>query len=632
MSVSALEKLQFVVGMTDMVSAPLKGINKNLTGIKNNANAGFDSIRGGAIGLGASFLGVKTLMQPVYDMQEAVGEVRSLNVAEGELKKLQDEALNFSVAYGESAAEFVRSSYDIQSAIAGLRNGELAKFTEASNVLAKGTKADAGTITNYMGTMYGIFSDQAEAMGKAKWVEQLTGQTAAAVQMFKTTWQEMSSAFTSVGANATAAGIGLSEQMAILGTLQSTMSGSEAGTKYKAFLAGVANAQDKLGMSFTDSQGRMLPMLDILNKLKGRFGDTLEVAESKQLKEAFGSEEAVGLINLLMKQTDGLSASITKLGRIKGMDNARDMAKAMVDPWEQFRAVTEGLRIAFGTTLLPTINDVLSSMTSGLTVVMAWTREFPHLTKWVGLLALGIILLGGAVGLMSVIFGIGRAALAGFGMLLLPFRAVVMAAMWAVKGYSLQHIIMATLFKLGSVAVFAFSKAMMVLNFILKAVRAAMIFITSPVGILIAAIAYGIYKLGEYFGWWDKLKNLLNSTKWGQALMAFLDKVFEKLGQAWEWAKELFGFNEIELSATQNFKVNKPDMPDMSSWKDDIPQIETLGMNKAQVSGPTARESVTQMLKGSDGSKSNYFGGVTFNVDQMPTPEQLEAYSLLGAG
>ena len=385
-------------------------------------------------------------------------------------------------------------------------------------------------------------------------------------------------------------------------------------------------------MSFTDSQGRMLPMLDILNKLKGRFGDTLEVAESKQLKEAFGSEEAVGLINLLMKQTDGLSASITKLGRIKGMDNARDMAKAMVDPWEQFRAVTEGLRIAFGTTLLPTINDVLSSMTSGLTVVMAWTREFPHLTKWVGLLALGIILLGGAVGLMSVIFGIGRAALAGFGMLLLPFRAVVMAAMWAVKGYSLQHIIMATLFKLGSVAVFAFSKAMMVLNFILKAVRAAMIFITSPVGILIAAIAYGIYKLGEYFGWWDKLKSLLNSTKWGQALMAFLDKVFEKLGQAWEWAKKLFGFNEIELSATQNFKVNKPDMPDISSWKNDIPQIETLDMNKAQVSGPTARESVNQMLKGSDGSKSNYFGGVTFNVDQMPTPEQLEAYSLLGAG
>jgi len=632
MSVAALEKLQFVVGMTDMVSAPLKGINRNLNGIKKNANAGFDSIRGGAIGTGASFLAVKTLMQPVYDMQEAVGEVRSLDVADKELKSLQNTALNFSVAYGESATEFVRSSYDIQSAIAGLRNGELAKFTEASNILAKGTKADAGTITNYMGTMYGIFSDQANAMGKARWVEQLTGQTAAAVQMFKTTGQEMSSAFTSVGANATAAGIGLSEQMAILGTLQSTMSGSEAGTKYKAFLAGVANAQDKLGLSFTDSQGRMLPMLDILNKLKSQFGDTLDVAESKQLKDAFGSEEAVSLINLLMKQTDGLNASITKLGRIKGMDNARDMAKDMVDPWDQFSAATEGLRIAFGSALLPTINDVLGSLTSGLTVVMAWTQEFPHLTKWVGLLTLWIILMGGAMGLMSVVFGIGRTAMAGFGVLLLPFRALVMAAMWAVRGYSLQHIILATVFKLGSVAAFAFSKAMMALNFILKAVRAAMIFITSPVGILIAAIAYGIYKLGEYFGWWDKLKNLLNGTKWGQALMSFLDKVFEKLGQAWEWAKELFGFNEIELSATQNFKVNKPDMPDMSSWKDDIPQIETLGMNKAQVSGPTARESVNEMLKGSDGSKSNYFGGVTFNVDQMPTPEQLEAYSLLGAG
>ncbi|MGU3846657.1 phage tail tape measure protein, partial [Vibrio diabolicus] len=94
------------------------------------------------------------------------------------------------------------------------------------------------------------------------------------VEMFKTTGASMSSAFTSIGANATSAGVAIEEQMAILGTLQSTMSGSEAGTKYKAFLAGVANAQDKLNLSFTDSQGQMLPMLDILEQLKVKYGDT----------------------------------------------------------------------------------------------------------------------------------------------------------------------------------------------------------------------------------------------------------------------------------------------------------------------------------------------------------------------
>ena len=62
--------------------------------------------------------------------------------------------------------------------------------------------------------------------------------------MFKTTGQQMSDAFTAVGANATSAGIGLSEQMAILGQLQATMSGGEAGTKYKAFLSGVGGSKE----------------------------------------------------------------------------------------------------------------------------------------------------------------------------------------------------------------------------------------------------------------------------------------------------------------------------------------------------------------------------------------------------
>ena len=93
--------------------------------------------------------------------------------------------------------------------------------------------------------------------------------TATAVQAFKTTGTEMSGAFTAIGAQATTAGIAMNEQMAVLGTLQATMSGSEAGTKYKSFLAGVGKAQDALNLTFTDSQGAMLLMVDILNQIKG---------------------------------------------------------------------------------------------------------------------------------------------------------------------------------------------------------------------------------------------------------------------------------------------------------------------------------------------------------------------------
>src|SRR5699024_1602034 len=131
-----------------------------------------------------------------------------------------------------------------------------------------------------MGTMYGIFADEAAKIGKSDWVDKIAGQTALAVKMVKTTGDGMSGAFTAVGAAARSAGIEAAEQFAVLGALQATMSGSEAGTKYKAFLAGVGGAQKALGLTFTDSNGRMLDMVSILNKIKGKYGDVLDVAEA----------------------------------------------------------------------------------------------------------------------------------------------------------------------------------------------------------------------------------------------------------------------------------------------------------------------------------------------------------------
>lgn len=94
----------------------------------------------------------------------------------------------------------------------------------------------------------------------------------------------MADAFGALGANATAAGVSMDEQFAVLGQLQATMGGGEAGTKFKAFLAGVGNAQKALGMQFTDSAGNMLPVLTILDKLKARYGETLSVAEGTSSK------------------------------------------------------------------------------------------------------------------------------------------------------------------------------------------------------------------------------------------------------------------------------------------------------------------------------------------------------------
>ncbi|UNG19246.1 phage tail tape measure protein [Stutzerimonas zhaodongensis] len=453
--------LNFILKLTDQVSAPL---GKVKMGFNELAEKGQDNIRQmgfGLAGMVGAGLAINESLQPALEMNRALGEVKSLGVAEDALQRLNDKALEFSVAYGANARDFVSSAYDIQSAIAGLTGEQLSSFTNASNLLAKATKADAGTITSYVGTMYGIFKNQADAMGKAEWVENLTGQTALAVQMFKTTGKDMSDAFTSIGASATSAGIGLSEQVAILGTLQATMGGAEAGTKYKAFLSGVGGAQEKLGLSFTDSQGRMLPMLQILDKLKGKFGDTLDVAESDALKKAFGSDEAVGLIKLLMTDTTGLANSMEQLGNVHGLEQAEKMAKAMVDPWQQFGAAVQALRIAFGQALIPLLTPLMERLTAIAGTLTRWAGLFPNITKLLGMLTLGVLGVIAAVAGLTILNGI-------FGMLSM---------------------------------------------------------LASPIALIVIGLAALVIGVGAAIYYWDDLKAAFGDTAWFQAIVVMLTPV-----------------------------------------------------------------------------------------------------------
>lgn len=400
-----LQKLFFSIDLLDRVTGPIGKMQKRMGGFAASATRAFGRIGAGALGTAGAGLALQQMVQPAIDVNRALGEVKSLGVQQAALDKLSDAALHYTTAYGGAADEFIRSAYDIQSAIAGLTGDELSDFTNASNILAKGTKSDAATITDYMGTMYGIFKDSADAMGKSQWVEQLTGQTATAVQMFKTTGSEMASAFASVGASATSAGIDAAEQMAVLGTLQATMSGSEAGTKYRSFLDSIGSAQEKLGLSFTADDGSMLGVVEILEKIRGKFGDTLDVAESDILKKAFGSEEAVGMVKLLMGKTDELTGSIESLGQVKGMEKAKKMAQDIADPWERLTAVVRSLHIGLGRALLPVLNPIIERLADGGKALSNWTKTFPTLAKWIGYGTLVVVGLSGALGTLAVIAG-----------------------------------------------------------------------------------------------------------------------------------------------------------------------------------------------------------------------------------
>ncbi|MFW5487376.1 MAG: phage tail tape measure protein [Desulfovibrio sp.] len=519
-----LNELFFKLSLLDNVTGAAGKIQKKLDGLAGTARKSFRQIGYGAAGMWGAGKGMMSLVDPARQMQRALGEVGSLGVAGKSLDQLNRQALAFSIQYGGTAADVAASAYDIQSSISGLDGSELASFTNASNVLAKATKADAGTITDYTGTMYGIFKSQADKMGKAKWVEQLAGKTATAVQMFKTTGMEMSSAFTSIGANATSAGIAASEQMAVLGTLQSTMSGSEAGTKYKAFLSGVGQAQSKLGLRFTDSQGKMLGIMDILGKLKKKFGDTLDVNESDTLKKAFGSDEAVSMVKLLMADTTGLGESINKLGQVTGMDKARKMARSMVDPFDRLAAGGRALSIVMGQALLPVINPIVDGFANLSARMVGWSEKFPNITKWIGYGATAILGFTAVLGLASVASGVMRVATFGLSTVFSPLTGVLGLVRKAWTAYTGCQ-------WLANAALWGFPG-------------------TWLVGALVGVVA----AVGAVIYWWDDLKAAFLDTSWGKAIAGAFGTVANWFATLYSLAgKALGGIGTIWTRITSVF-------------------------------------------------------------------------------
>ncbi|MBY8259563.1 phage tail tape measure protein [Vibrio fluvialis] len=603
------EKLLMTIGLIDQVTKPLQGISKEMHSAMDTGKSGLQDMATGGAGLVAAGFAIQNALMPAIEMDRKIGEVKSLGVTDEALKQLSQTALEFASEYGKSATDFIAASYDIQSAIAGLDGNELSQFTKASGVLAAATKADTSTITAYMGTMYGIFEKSALEMGKGEWVEQVSGMTATAVQMFKTDGSKMSQAFSTLGSSATAMGADLAEQMAILGTLQATMGGSEAATKYTAFLGGAVKAQDKLGLSFTDSQGRLLPMVDILSKLDGAIGHMGEASQYAVLKDAFGSEEAVKLIQNLLPKTEQLSKSIESLGQVQGMSKAEEMASAMTDQWERLDASWFAIRAAAFGMILPAINSVTGSIADGLTWLTAMTSEYPLLTELMSYAAIGAVSLGGVVASLSLVMGIGK----------------MMSSGWAVTMGTLNGVM--KLLRLGTIAMTA---SAWLFNAALWA---------NPITWVVAGIAALVIAVGAMIYWWDDLKASFGDTAVFKFLADTIDWVIDKLnmipGIDIEWRAGDMP-QTPQANVAEQVAKTVPPMPDMQALEAQRPDVSTSVIDyKKPENAPKLSPSMVQNLNSTQSRETSHisqYGDVYITTQNGLTPDELAEWDELNAG
>ena len=419
MGMESVYKLSVILNMVDQLTAPITRSSSQVSSTLAKLQGAFGTAAlagGGMTAAGVAITGgLMKVAGSTFETQDALAELKSLGVTD--LQAVEDAARKFSDTWaGTTKADFISAAYDIKSGIASLSDEGVAQFTDLAGLTAKATKSTVGEMTSMFATGYGIYKDYYSDLSDLEFGQMFSGGIATAVRAYKTSGSEMAASISALGGTATSANVPLEEQLAILGTLQATMSGSEAATKYKALINTAAGAGEKLGLNFLDANNQLRSLPEILGILRGKYGDTIDAMEKQKIKEAFGSDEAVAVIDLLYGKTDELQTGILDMYDALGSGSgaAYDMAAAINSTESQKYTVLKqqlhNVSEELGVNLLPTVNSWIETGTKAVGTVSDWISRNQGLATAImnAALFLGLFLtVTGSVTSIIGVFGTG---------------------------------------------------------------------------------------------------------------------------------------------------------------------------------------------------------------------------------
>ncbi|EHU4415111.1 phage tail tape measure protein [Salmonella enterica] len=530
-----MKQLDFTLSLIDKLSRPLKQAQSSVTGFAEKSKAAFMQIGGGVLALAGTGMAIRGALSPAVEMYDALNDAASKGIDDQALKAVQRDALRFSTTYGASAVEFVQSTESINSAIAGLTGNELPKVTKVANTLAFALKSTAAETAEFMGQMFGNFSADAERLGKVQFAEQLAGKMVYMRKVFGTemgTIKDLMEGARGVGTNY---GVGLDEQLAVLGQLNRTL-GTEASSAYEGFMTGAVEGAKKLGLSFTDATGKMLSMPEMLIKLQDKYGKSLDgnLKAQAELDAAFGDSSAV--VKHLYGNVALLQRNITELGGSDGLKRTQEMASKLVKPWDRFVQILKAIQTVIGLTLIPVLYPVLNRLADMGQTFARWMQLFPNIARVIGYAAMALLGFAAVGAVANIVMGASKFIMAGL-------RGIWVAMTAVTKAYT-------AMVWLAQIAVIAWNATLKFLRGALLAVRMAAIMAGIGINLMswpvllvigaIASLAAGCWLLIKH---WDTVKAAVMETSAFQAcarVVAWLAGVFST---AWQFISE--GWNSF---------------------------------------------------------------------------------------
>ena len=311
-----LDSAGFVKGLENLGGLASKGLKATASAIT-------------AVGSGLAMMSaaaVKTGME----FEAQMSRVSAISGATGaDLEKLEQQAIDLGASTAFSATEAAQGMENLASA--GFSVNEITAAMPGMLDLAASSGEDLATSADIAAsTLRGFGLEASEASHVADVLAKNAADTNAAVL-------DTGDAMKYVAPVAHAMGMSLEEVTASIGLMANAgIQGSQAGTTLRSALSRLVNptqtmqdTMDELGVSFFDSQGKMLSMVEIVGVLQEATAGLTDEEKNQALSVLFGQEALSGMLALIEAGPEELAELTASLEDCDGA--AAAMADTMMD-------------------------------------------------------------------------------------------------------------------------------------------------------------------------------------------------------------------------------------------------------------------------------------------------------------
>ena len=470
-------------------------------------------------GIAAVGMGIKKSVDLFASFDDVVRRVKATTGATAEdMELLRFQAKELGATTSWSAKEAAEAQ--LEFAKAGFSNNEILAATPAILNTARAAEmglAEATEITAGALRMFGLNASESTAVG-----DMLT-KTASSTT---TGVRDLAESLKYSGTGAQQFGLNLQQTLGILGKLgDMSLKGSSAGTALQAVFSTIQNkAKAKklsldLGIQLTED-GKYRNLLDIVKDLKAKTA-TMEKAQAESLiSEIFGEQGSQAMNRMLKMEEQQLTELINNIGNSTGFAEgmANELDAGVGGAFRGLSSAAEGLGISIGTYLEPAVVSLIQVATGAISVATGFV-------DWLNSGSYAADAMSFALVALCAGYGAYKAYLIGV-TLWEKAQAIATGAKNLAMGAGNAIMLLVSAGHMIYMGVLGLLTGQISITTALTwGLNAAMMVLTGPVGLIIAAIAGAA--AGFYF-LYQRSKRFRDT----------IDPLIDKLKTLWEWVKK----------------------------------------------------------------------------------------------